>query len=469
VSVVVLTERTSLGAGGEERLMIGELLRRWYPCLTLLAALVAPVANCLADERRPNFVLIVADDLGWGDVGFNGRTEWATPNLDRLVREGVILKRCYSAATVCAPSRAAFLTGKYTIHSGVRRNDQDLPVEEVTIAEALKPLGYATALFGKWHQGRPRDGHSQPVHPMDHGFEEFVGYRDAIKGWEKFPKSLWDGRHEVPVAGYFDDLITDRALDFMKRRRERPFFLYLAYVSSHFNIAAPRDEIDKLTGTVLQADHKPTLNATYAAMITRLDRNIGRLAAGLDELGLAANTLIVFTGDNGATFESGNQGVSAALDSNRPLRGQKRTLWEGGIRVPGLVRWPGQIPAGSTCSLAVHLIDLLPSVLAAAGGSVDPSWHVDGTNMLPVWTGKASASGRTLFWEWQSEGYDQLAAMRGDLKLVVTRGGKPELFNVAADPAERLDISAIEPETTRRLNEELTAWLKTEVHRGTDK
>ena len=191
-------------------------------------------------EPPPNLVLIVADDLGWGDVGFNGRTEWTTPNLDRLAGQGVILKRCYSAAPLCAPSRAAMLTGKYNIHCGVRRNDEDLPAEETTIAEAVRARGYATALFGKWHSGKPRGARENPVHPLDQGFDEFFGYTDAVKAWEKFPKTLRDGRGEVAVSGYFDDLITDRAIEFVGRRRERPFFLELTYLASHFNIAAHR-------------------------------------------------------------------------------------------------------------------------------------------------------------------------------------------------------------------------------------
>jgi arylsulfatase A len=185
----------------------------------------------------------------------------------------------------------------------------------------------------------------------------------------------------------------------------------------------------------------------------------------LDKLGLSQNTLIVFTGDNGATFERGNQGTSAALDSNRPLRGQKRTLWEGGIRVPGLASWPGRIPAGSVCLDPVHLTDLMPTMMAAAGATIDPAWHVDGTNMLRILTGQRRGAERTIFWEWQVEGYDQLAAMRGNDKLVVTRGGKPELYDVVADPAERRDLSAIRPELSRRLHKELKAWLRTEVRR----
>jgi arylsulfatase A len=439
--------------------------RPWRFRSLFLLLLVSCAVVLRADESPPNIILIVADDLGWGDVGFNGRTEWSTPNLDRLARQGIVLKRCYAAATVCAPSRAAFLTGKYTIHDGVRRNDEDLPAEEVTIADALKTRGYATGLFGKWHHGKPRGGKAHYIHPMDQGFDEFFGYTDAGKAHEKFPREVWDGRREVSVSGYFDDLVTDRALAFVDQHQAQPFFLYVAYIASHFNIAAPADEIDRHKRKVPEADPTRPLNATYAAMVTRLDRDIGRLVEGLDRLGLSQNSLVVFTGDNGATFERGNQGTSVALDSNRPLRGQKRTLWEGGIRVPGLVSWPGRIPMGSVCLEPVHLIDLLPTMVAAAGGAVDPAWHVDGINLLPILTGQRRGIARTIFWEWQVEGYDQLAAMRGNDKIVVTRGGKPELYDVVVDPAERRDLSAIRPELTRKLHEELKTWLRTEVRR----
>jgi arylsulfatase A len=424
-------------------------------------------ARAIAVEgtRAPNIVLIVADDLGWGDVGFNGRTEWSTPNLDRLAKSGRVFRRCYAAAVVCAPSRGALLTGKSTIHSGVRRNHDDLPAEEVTIAEALKPLGYQTALFGKWHHGKPRAGQDDYVHPMDQGFDEFFGYTDATHAWEKFPTKLWNGRHQVPVSGYIDDLVTDRAVAFIEKHKERPFFLYLAYVATHFQIAAPPEEVASHKGKFAEADPDSPLKATYAAMVTRLDLNIGRLVETLKRLGLARETLIVFTSDHGATFESGNQGTSAALDSNRPFRGQKRTLWEGGIRVPSLASWPGRIPEGVVSEDVMQLIDLLPTFVAAAGGSVNPGWHVDGMNLLPVWAGKAAAPERTLFWEWQSEGSDQLAALRGQFKLVVTRGGKAELYDVVGDPAERRDVSAQFPDLTGQLRDELAAWLKTETRR----
>jgi len=423
------------------------------------------VAHAGSDRRPPNIVLIVADDLGFSDVSFNGRTEWTTPNLDMLAKRGRILSRCYTAAVVCAPSRASFLTGKYTIHSGVCRNDEDLPFAEVTIAEGLKPLGYRTALFGKWHSGRPRAGWTHYVHPMDQGFDAFFGYADAGQAWEKFPAYLWNCRERVAVSGYIDDLITDRAVDFVGKNAGRPFFMYLAYVATHFAIAAPADELALHKRRIAEADPSMPLNAAYAAMATRLDRNIGRVIATLDRLDLTHETLVFFTSDQGATFERGNQGTSAALDSNRPFRGHKRTLWEGGIRIPGLVSWPGVVPGGTVGAEVVHLTDLMPTFMAAAGGRVDPAWHVDGINLLPVWTRQASAPDRTLFWEWRSEGGNQLAALRTRMKLVITGGGKPELYDVVNDPAERRDVSAQYPDLAAQLQTALGAWLKTDGRR----
>jgi arylsulfatase A len=438
-------------------------VRCWLSGLAILAAGV--IAQGADGKRPPNVVLIVADDLGWSDVGFNGRTEWTTPNLDRLAKDGRVLERCYAAAVVCAPSRAAFLTGKYTIHSGVRRNDDDLPTEEVTIAEAVKPLGYRTALFGKWHHGKPRAESEQYVHPLDQGFDEFFGYTDAVHAWEKFPTKLWNGREQVSVSGYIDDMITERGIQFVREERQKPFFLYLAYVATHFGIAAPADEVARHQGRFSEVNPELPLKATYAAMVTRLDSNIGRLLKTLEQLDLTRETLIVFTSDHGATFESGNQGTSAALDSNRPFRGQKRTLWEGGIRVPALAYWPGQIAGGVRTRDVTLLTDLLPTIVTAAGGKVNPAWRIDGANMLPVWKGKEPAPERTLFWEWCNEGSDQLAALRGQYKLVITRGGKAELFDVEGDPAERRDVSADHLDLTKQLKAELKDWLKTETRR----
>jgi arylsulfatase A-like enzyme len=446
-------------------------LHRVAILLTLVVG-AASGAPAFGGDRSPNVVLILADDLGWGDVGFNGRTEWSTPNLDKLAGRGTVFRRFYTAAVVCAPSRAAMLTGRSTIHCGVSRNDDDLPAAEVTIAEALKANDYVTGLFGKWHHGKARHEGGTPagnngsyVHPMDQGFDEFFGFTDAVHAWEKYPRVLWDGRERKPVSGYADDLFTDRAVDFIRRHRDHPFFLYVPFIATHFNIEAPPDEIARHGGRFKEDDPGRPLNATYAAMVTRLDRCVGRVVDELEALGLSGRTLVVFTSDHGATFERGNLGTSNALDSNRPFRGQKRTLWEGGVRVPAIACWPGRIPSGLVSNEVVQSTDLFPTFLAAAGVSPEPGLRLDGVDLLPVWTGKSPAPRRTIFWEWRSEGGNQLAALRGDLKLVVTNGGKPELFDVAADPAERRDLAAGRPEACRRLQDELKAWLATEVRR----
>lgn len=440
------------------------MIRRVLALLVLGILGLGPAAAAAA-ERRPNVLLILADDLGFGDVGFNGRTEWQTPQLDRLAARGTVFKRFYAAAVVCAPSRAALLTGKSTIHDGVSGNDEDLPTEEVTLAEAFKTQGYVTGLFGKWHHGRPRPGHKTYVHPMDQGFDEFFGFTDAKHAWEKYPEDLWHGRELRPVSGYADDLFADRAIDFLRRHRGEPFFLYVPFINSHFNVEAPPEEVARHNGKFPESDPAHPIRATYAAMVTRLDANVGRLVAALADLGLERDTLVVFTSDHGATFESSNLGASAFHDSNRPLRGQKRTLWEGGIRVPALACWPGHIPAGVVSRGVMQMIDLFPTLLAAAGTRPDPAWHVDGANLWAAWTAKSSVPDRTLFWEWRSEGSNQLAAMRGALKLVITNDGRPELFDVETDPAERRNIVADHARIARQLQNELKAWLATETRR----
>jgi len=425
----------------------------------------ATTAHALAPAQtaRPNILLVYADDLGWGDVSINGRKDWPTPTLDRLAREGTVFSRWYTGSPLCAPSRACLLTGKYSIHNGVRNNGSDIPSSEVTLSEALKTLGYTTALCGKWHGGRNPDG-GPPTHPLQQGFDTTFGYLTAGQAWEHFPQTLFRGQEKENVKGFSADILADEAIRIIRNQQRDPFFIYLAFIEPHFNIEAPPEDVAALRGKFAETDPAIPLNATYAAMIVRMDRALGRVLQALDEKGVASNTIVLFTSDNGATFESGNKGTALFHDSNRPFRGQKRSLEEGGIREPAVMRWPGRIPAGRKSKDVIHMADVMPSMLAAAGATPDSAWKVDGANMLDVWTGKKKAPERTVFWEYNVGPTRMLAAMRGDFKLLDI-GGNQFLYNVEDDPGERRHLNARYPEVTKQLSAELKLWLATEVKR----
>ncbi len=338
----------------------------------------------------------------------------------------------------------------------------DLPKDEVTLAEALKPHGYATALIGKWHSGRLPDGSF--THPLDQGFDLTFGYLDARHAWEHFPTYFFRGREKVPVSGYSADLLADEAIRFFREHRSSPFYVQISFIEPHFNIEAPPENVAHYTGKFRESVPAEPFNARYAAMIERLDAAIGRVLRALEDNGLAQNTLVVFSSDNGATFESGNKGASWYHDSNRPYRGQKRSLEEGGIRVPGIVRWPGQVSGGRAAGYPVHMTDVMPSFLAAAGVQPDPAWKLDGRDMLDVWRGKSSPPDRTLFWEFNTENIAMYAAMRGDMKLLEI-GGNAFLYNVREDPGERRTLAPAEPKLFQQLRAELAAWRATETRR----
>jgi arylsulfatase A-like enzyme len=433
-------------------------MRQFLPFLLLGVLLPLPAPVCA--KSRPNLVILLADDLGWGDVGFNGRKDWATPHLKRLASQGTVFKRWYAAAAVCAPSRAALLTGKYGIHNGVSSNGADLPSTQTTLAEVLKKNGYATGMFGKWHRGNTRAG-QKPSHPLDRGFQEFVGHDNPRDALDHFPKMLVFGREKKRVKGYAETIFANQAITFIDRHQKEPFFLYVAFTCPHHRIEAPKEYIDMFKGKFQEKDPARPINAIYAASVARLDKEVGRILEAIDKRKLSDNTLVVFTSDQGATFEPYNEGASAYHDSNFPFRGHKRTLWEGGIRVPAVVRWPGNVPAGKVSSEIVHMTDVFPTFLHAAGVKQQPK--VDGTNLLDVWQGKAKSPARTLFWEWRCEGSHQLAAMRGNMKLVITGTLSPELYNVARDPAERRNLAHDQFETADTLRTQLKEWLATET------
>lgn len=421
----------------------------------------APIAK--AQPRRPNLVILYADDMGHHDVSFNGRKEWSTPNLDRLAAQGTAFDRWYTAYPLCAPSRAALLTGRYGIHNSVRNNVTDIPKSEVTLAEALKPHGYKTVLFGKWHQGKLAQKNERGetfTHPLEQGFDETFGYLDAQHAWEHFPKTLWRNREQQPVSGYSCDLLANEATRFVGQNKQNPFLLYVPFIEPHFWVEAPEENMKKYRGKFTEQDPSKPVRAAYAAMIERLDAAIGRIVKSIDDAGLASNTMIVFSSDNGATFEERTYGAPWFHDSNQPFRGQKRSLEEGGIRVPGIVRWTGRIPAGKRSDVPIHMTDVMPTMCAAAGVTPDAAWQVDGTNMLDVWAGKAKAPDRTLFWEFTVEGWNMLAAMRGDYKYL-RMGDNHWLYNVRTDPQERRTLAGEHPEILKDLRAQTEAWLKT--------
>ena len=431
---------------------------------TLGLALLLSIANqSYAAPRKPNIIVILADDLGYADVSFDGRREWQTPNLNRLALEGTVFRRWYAAGVVCGPSRAAIMTGRYGIHNGVIGNHSlDLPASEVTIAAALKPAGYATALFGKWHSGAPRPGSSTFTHPMDRGFDEFFGFTDAVQAWQKFPKQLWDGREFKASEGYADSLFTDHAIDFIKQHKADPFFLYVPFICPHGLPDAPKEDIELFKGKFREQDPEHPWNAIYAAEVFHMDKDIGRILKTLDELQINDNTIVIFTSDQGAEFMHLARAASLYFDSNRPFRGDKRTLWEGGMRVPGVVRWSGHVPSHGDTHEIIHDCDLFPTLLAAAGVEADPKSKIDGMNVLDVWLGKAKSPDRTLYWQWDEGGDVQYAAMHGDMKMVITGGNNPELFNVELDPAERRNLAYEYPNDVKAMREGVKAWMATE-------
>jgi arylsulfatase A-like enzyme len=418
----------------------------------------APAVDAMP-SRHPNILFVLADDMGYADIGCFGNKEIRTPNIDRLAAEGVRMPQFYCGTPVCAPSRAAFLSGRSSIHTGVKRNGDDLSRSEVTIAEALRARGYATALVGKWHRGSNPDW----SHPLEHGFDFFFGFIDAFDAHDHYPRTFWRNRVEVPNTSYSTDRFTQEALAFIRAHHDGPFFLFLPFTAPHAQIQAPADAVAEYRGRFAESDPAHPEHAAYAAMITRLDRGIGRVLDLLRTLGLERDTLVVFTSDHGAP-----PGVAQRFGSNGPFRGGKRNVYEGGLRIPVVVRWPAQLPAGRTDTAVGYACDLFPTFLAAAGGDpVQTKAHLDGINLLPVWRGAAPPAARTLYWEWPGKAPAQhaLAVRSGDWKLIES-AESVELYDLSKDPGESRNLAAEHPDRVRDLKQRLTAWLATETPRA---
>jgi len=419
-----------------------------------------------APSRPPNIVLILADDLGYGELGCYGQKQIATPNLDRLAAEGIRFTQAYAGSTVCAPSRCALMTGLHTGHARVRGNhypDVPLRPEDITITEILKKAGYRTALVGKWSLG----GLSTTGYPTRKGFDEWFGYFSQTHAHDYYPDLLLEQEREYLVRGNFGtkktvwahDLFTERALAFI-RRRPQPFFLHVCWTIPHANNEAGRD-----TGNGMQVPSDapysdrdwPQPEKNYAAMITRMDADVGKLMEALRETGQEQNTIVIFASDNGPHREGGHD--PNFFDSNGPLRGIKRDLYEGGIRVPMLVRWPARIKPGQVSDQVWAFWDMLPTLAEAAGASAPPG--LDGISMLPAWLGRPQRNHEYLYWEFHEQRFKQAVRM-GDWKAVRNGPGRPlELYDLKADPGETRDVAASHPEVVARI-ERILAQARTD-------
>src|SRR5438132_2375488 len=371
--------------------------------------------------RQPNIIFILADDLGYGELGCYGQKRIRTPNLDRMANQGMRFTQCYAGSTVCAPSRCALMTGRHTGHCTVRGNALvPLRPEDVTVAQSLKKSGYATALIGKWGLGEP----GTTGLPNRKGFDYFFGYLNQLHAHNYYPDYLWKNQDKFPLEGnvvkdgvasqraqYSHDLLTREALQVVKQHRDAPFFLYLAYTIPHAN-----NERGQVEGNGMEVPSDapytnqpwPQVEKNHAAMITRLDADIGKLLALLKELGLDGNTVVFFSSDNGPHKEGGHN--PKFFRSGGPLRGTKRDLYEGGIRVPMIVRWPGKIRAGAVSKQVWAFWDFLPTALELAGRESPPG--IDGISQVATLLGKGEQKQHDfLYWEFHERGFQQAVRM----------------------------------------------------------
>jgi arylsulfatase A-like enzyme len=402
---------------------------------------------------RPNILLIVADDLGYADLGCYGGKEIRTPNLDRLAEQGVRLTDFYASAPICTPTRASLMTGCYPQRFGfdwvIRYDEKDrgLPSTGASLPHLLRKRGYVTALFGKWHLG-----YKARFAPNAHGFDEFFGFLAADLDYFAHTDAngdpgLYTNSKLSGEKGYLTDLITNHALAFLKRSRSEPFFLEVAYNAPHWPFQAPDRPDDRRT----LKTYGPEIGtrSDYTKMVERMDQGVGKLLAALDEKSLASSTLVIFLSDNGGE----------RLSDNGPLCHGKYTLWEGGIRVPCLLRWPGVLPGKKICRQPAIVMDLTASLLTAAGAVLPSNALLDGEDVLPILSGKRAARERTFFWRLPrpDDRFGQKAVRRGRWKYLYDREMEL-LFDLEKDPGERRNLAYRQPEVVKALRTALAGW-----------
>jgi arylsulfatase A len=441
--------------------------------------------------RKPNIVFILADDLGWGDLGSYGNTKIRTPYLDQMAKEGMRFTQFYAGSPVCAPSRCVLMTGKHGGHAFIRDNravrpegQWPIPATEVTLAELLKAQGYATGAFGKWGLGFV----GTEGDPNKQGFDLFYGYNCQAEAHNFYPDHLWRNEQRIVLEGnnrgltgkhYSHDLIEAEALQFIRNNKDKPFFLYAPFTIPHLALQVPEDSLAEYVGKWNDPPYDgkngylphPTPRAAYAAMVTRLDRSVGRILALLKELKLDEDTLVVFSSDNGGAFgevdretfefKPGRMGGTdyVFFGSTGKFRAFKGSVYEGGIRVPFIARWPGKIKAGMVNEMPAVFYDVLPTLCEVAGAK--PPQNIDGVSILPTLLGKGKQRKHEfLFWDFNGYGGQQ-AVRIGDWKGVrrnIHRGNtKIELYNLTGDVGETKDLAAQHPDLVKRIEQIMAA------------
>jgi len=437
------------------------------------------MAACVAEAggnptRRPNIVFILADDLGYTDLGCYGSRYYETPNIDRLAAEGVRFTDGYACGPNCQPTRACLMSGQYAPRTGVYMvghinrfpwqsrplrpvdNVTQLPMEKITIADALRKAGYATGMFGKWHLGS-----DAAHHPSRRGFDEAIVSSGGHFNFKTDPQVHYE------QGKYLADFLTDRAVDFMERHKDQPFLLYLPHFAVHAPYEAKAELVERFRGKEPVVGHR---DPTYAAMIASLDESVGRILAKLDEMGLAEDTLVIFSSDNGGVGGYRRAGIDVAgITDNEPLQGGKGMLYEGGIRVPYLFRWKGTIAAGRTNGTPINSVDLYPTLLEVAGIEAPADYPLDGVSYAGLLRGERETLDREAIY-WHFPGY--LGARRGqwrttpagavragDWKLIEWfEDGKLELYYLRDDIGERHNLATSKPDKAKQLHERLIAW-----------
>ena len=436
--------------------------------LTLVLGLICVLPpSVIAQRRPPNIVVIVTDDMGYADIGIHGCKDIPTPNIDTLARSGIRFTNAYVSGPYCSPTRAGLFTGRYPQRFGHEFNLDlsdahrgfGLPLSEATLADRLRARGYHTAIFGKWHLGA-----GEQFHPMSRGFDEFFGFLGGQHSYLDTQAAsrnpLLDGRKIVDQTDYLTEAFVDRAVDFIKRQKSQPFFLYLAFNAVHTPLEVPQKYLDRFPNIGDEQRRK------YAAMLSAMDDGIGRTLNALHQEGLDENTIVFFFNDNGGPTMAG---TTINGSSNAPLRGSKRQTYEGGIRVILAIRWKGHLPEKTTYDQPVIQLDVFPTALAVAGIKPKPEWRLDGVDLMPFLLGKQKhPPHEALYWRLGTH----MAIRKGEWKLVKTNEqplravdaptlnelSGAELYNLVKDLGEHENLASKYPEKVKELADTWRQW-----------